>query len=329
MIRFALRVSMCSLCPCPAVVAQAPTFTDATAAAGIDLKHVDGRSGRLYFLEELGSGAAFIDYDNDADLDIYLVNGADLPGFQSTIPPTNVLYANDGHGAFAHATPSAGVGDTGYGVGCCGGDIDNDGYLDLYVTNWGKNILYRNNANGTFRDVTDQANVGDERWGASRAFADYDRDGDPDLYATNCVQFQTDKNKTCRIRGVLTYCKPQDFIANGHVEYNVESFHPGTTYEQTNHLFRNLRDGTFEELSARLGAAFSQKASSRAAVFGDYDDDGDVDMLVTNSNEKPQLLRNDGGNRNNWLRVRVRGTVHELEAVPVNQLIYIDEPEGD
>ena len=473
--RVALIALVASSGMCQGLSAQAPTFTDATAAAGIHFKHTDGRSGRFYFVEELGSGAAFLDFDNDADLDVYFVNGADLPGFQSQIPPTNALYRNEGDGKFLDVTKFAGVGDTGYGVGVCGGDTDNDGYFDLYVTNFGRNILYSNNGDGSFADVTDRAAVGDRRWGASCAFGDVDMDGDLDLYATNYVEFALDKNKTCETRGIVTYCNPQDFagsadvlyrnnedgtftditaaagvhkprgrglgavwgdydndgyldlyvandtnenylfhnegdgtfvdmalyggvalsengemesgmgvnfgdydndrfldvvvtnfqdqtatlyhndgdgffsdvsyvsrtgektlaslgwgagffdydndgykdlfIANGHVEYNVESFHPETTYEQSNHLFRNLMNGTFEEVTGRAGVEFARRTPSRGAAFGDYDEDGNVDILVTNSNEKAQLFRNETRNDNNWIKVRVVGTTSNRSAI--------------
>ena len=120
------------------LAAQTPTFTDVTTEAGIDFKHTNGRSGEFYFVEQLGSGAAFFDYDNDGNLDLYFVNGADLPGSESEKPPTNRLYRNNGDGTFTDVTEIAGVGDKSYGVGCCVGDYDNDGYLDLYVTNFGK-----------------------------------------------------------------------------------------------------------------------------------------------------------------------------------------------
>ena len=456
------------LCTCQILNAQTPIFTDVTREAGIEFQHTDGRSGQYYLLEELGSGAAFFDYDNDDDLDIYFVNGTYLPGAHAERQPTNALYRNNGDGTFTDVTNLSGVGDTGYGVGCCVGDFDNDGYLDIYVTNFGKNVLYRNNGDGTFSDVTDAANVGDGRWGASCAFADYDKDGDLDLYAANYVEFKLDENKVCHRGGVRTYCPPQAFegvadvlyrnngdgsfsevtkeadvfnprgrglgvvwgdydndgyldlyvandtnenylyrnnrdgtfsdaaffagcalsehgkmesgmgvdfgdydndgfldiavtnfqnevatlyrnngngfftdvsypsgtgektlpslgwsvcffdydndtdkdlfIANGHVYDNVELFDPSTAFAQTNHLFENLGNGSFEEVTDQIGTDFSRKTPSRGAVFGDYDNDGDIDILVTNSNSKPQLLRNDGGNRNNWVKVRAIGT---------------------
>ena len=126
------------------------SFTDITAAAGLQFHHSDGRSGQRYFLETVGSGAAFFDYNRDGWIDIYFVNGADLPGFRSPQSPTNRLYRNNTDGTFRDVTDSAGVGDTGYGAGCAVGDYDNDGNLDLYVTNFGANVLYRNNGDGTF-----------------------------------------------------------------------------------------------------------------------------------------------------------------------------------
>ena len=126
------------------------SFIDITEAAGLGFQHVDGRSGQRYFLETVGSGAAFFDYDGDGLIDIYFVNSADLPGFSSPEPPTNQLYRNNGNGTFTDVTEQAGVGDTGYGAGCAVGDYDNDGDPDLYVTNFGANVLYRNNGDGTF-----------------------------------------------------------------------------------------------------------------------------------------------------------------------------------
>ena len=199
--RFTFHVFILLLFAPLALAAQTLTFTDVTAEAGIGFKHTSGRSGEFYFVEQLGSGAAFFDYDNDGDLDIYFVDGADLPGFQSKKPPTNHLYQNNGDGTFTDVTDFAGVGDKSYGIGCCVGDYDNDGHLDLYVTNFGKNRFYRNNGDGTFTDVADRTNVGDVRWGASCAFADYDNDGHLDLYVTNYVQYQLDQNKTCQNKG--------------------------------------------------------------------------------------------------------------------------------
>ena len=179
------------------VTAQVPLVDSSCRGTGIHFQHTDGRSGEKYFVETLGSGAAWFDYDQDGDLDIYFVNGADLPEMRSDVPPTNALYRNNGDGSFTDVTSDAGVGDAGYGFGCCAGDYDNDGFSDLYVTNFGQNLLYHNNGDGSFTDMTDEAGVGDSRWGTSAAFADYDNDGDIDLFVANYVAYQLENNPVC------------------------------------------------------------------------------------------------------------------------------------
>ncbi|MBI1927863.1 VCBS repeat-containing protein [Candidatus Poribacteria bacterium] len=166
----------------------------------------------------MGSGVALFDYDNDGALDIYFVNGCDLPPPPLLSPPSpleakrarNALYRNDGE-RFTEVTDEAGVGDSGYGLGCCVGDYNNDGFDDLYVTNFGPNVLYRNNGDGTFTDVTAQTGVGGEELSSGCAFADYDNDGFLDLYVANYVQFRIEENPKCSRQGVLTYCTPEAF----------------------------------------------------------------------------------------------------------------------
>ncbi|MBT5713290.1 hypothetical protein HOI71_19750, partial [Candidatus Poribacteria bacterium] len=176
----ALRCALALFCLC-AVARGEVAFTDVTAEASIDFQHFDGRNGQYHFIETLGSGVAWIDYDADGDDDLYFVNGARLYDTPPGPEPTNALYRNDGDGTFTDVTASAGVGHAGYGHGACVGDVDGDGDLDLYVTNYGANVLYRNEGDGTFTDITTPAGVGDDGWGTSSAFADYDLDGDLDL----------------------------------------------------------------------------------------------------------------------------------------------------
>ena len=145
-------------------------FVDATAAAGISFQHVDGRTGEKFLIETLGSGALFFDFDADGALDLYIVNATHIPPpvaekTSQTHLPQNKLYRNNGDGTFTDVTHKAGVGDTGYGVGCAAADIDNDGFPEIYVTNYGRNTLYHNNGDGTFTDVTQKAGVGDETLG--------------------------------------------------------------------------------------------------------------------------------------------------------------------
>ena len=174
-----------------------PRFYDATQEAGIDFVHVNGANGQKFVIETVGPGGGFFDYDGDGRLDIYLINGAAVPGTDYDHAPQNALYHNRGNGTFADVTAHAGVGDTGYGMGCAVGDYDNDGDLDLYVTNFGANVLYRNEGDGTFTDVTGAAQVGDEGWGASAAFADIDRDGFVDLYVGNYHNFSYTNHRVC------------------------------------------------------------------------------------------------------------------------------------
>ena len=251
------------------------SFTDITAAAGLQFHHVDGRSGERYFLETVGSGAAFFDYDGDGWIDIYFVNGADLPGFRSPQSPTNVLYRNNGNSTFTDVTEQAGVGDTGYGGGCAVGDYDNDGNLDVYVTNFGTNVLYRNNGDSTFTDVTQHAGVGDKRWSLGCAFADYDNDGFVDLYVTNYIDFHFETHTNCTQKGVAAYCPPESFEGA-----------PDT-------LYRNNGDGTFTDVTTIAGV-YNEGGKGMGVVFGDYDNDGDADCYVGNDAGENFLYQNRG-----------------------------------
>ena len=180
--------------PCHAQMAV--QFVDVTAEAGITFRHINGASDRKFYLETMGSGAAFLDYDNDGDLDLYIVNGGPLPGFETSDQPTNLLYQNNGDSTFTDITAAAGVGDTNYGMGCIAADYDNDGDADLYVTNFGENLLYRNNGDGTFTDVTTHAGVGNgQKWSSSCAFVDYDYDGNLDLYVVNYLDYDIAKDR--------------------------------------------------------------------------------------------------------------------------------------
>ena len=484
MIRFPLRpdkpqlflflVLLCTtLSP---LVGQAVTFVEVAAESGIDFKHTDGESGKRLFNEQYGSGGGFFDYDNDGYLDIYLINARPQGAQTDAVLPTNVLYHNNGDGSFTDVTGVAGVGDTGYGVGATTGDYDNDGDVDLYLTNFGPNVLYRNNGEGTFTTVAETAQVADTGWGASCAFADFDNDGFLDLYVTNYANYTLDAHKTCYRHNIPVYCGPssyppqpdvfyhnngdstftnlteqngllsvpaahglgvtvgdtdndgdldiyvandQDFnflfenrgdgtfeeigllsgvscsdtgkaeagmgvafadfdndgkldltvsnfqketntlyqnagdnffidttipagiaehthrylgwgigfldydndgykdifVANGHTMDNITEVDRSTTTPQQNLLFRNLGNGQFADVTAQMGKGFALRKTSRAAAFGDYDNDGDIDILVTNWNQTADLLRNDGGNQNNWIQVQAIGTESNRSAI--------------
>ena len=461
------------------VLAQAsaaqPQFTDQIETSGIAFQHTFGDLEKKYILEAHGTGAAFFDYDNDGDLDLYVVNGSTFATYQHKSGPGNVLYANNGNGTFVNATARAGVGDAGWGAGCAVGDYDNDGDLDLYVTNYGPNILYRNKGDGRFADI--RAGVGGDDYSASAVFFDYDNDGDLDLYVTNYVVFdvhdmpdETFQEENCVfLGGIRVYCGPKGmpsagdilyrndgngvfadvtasagisaandyyglgvvpadydndgdldlfvandetpnvlfqnnsdgtfedvallagvaynadgdeeagmgvdfgdfdndgdedlyvtnffretntlyenegqgtfmdittmaglaaptlsllgwgtrffdydndgdldlFVANGHVYPQVDRVPTGSSYRQPNQLFSNQGKGEFLEVSAQSGPGLGIEKVSRGASFGDYDNDGDVDVFVVNLNDAPSLLRNDGGNSHNWLTIQVFGT---------------------
>lgn len=261
-------------------------FVDATTAAGIDFQHVDGRTGEKYLIETLGSGALFFDFDLDGHLDLYIVNATHIPppidgkSVQTAEFPQNRLYRNTGNSTFTDVTHKAGVGDTGYGVGCAAADINNDGYPEIYVTNFGRNRLYANNGDGTFTDITQRAGVGDERWGTSAAFLDYDLDGDLDLYVVNYMKFSIAENRWWETRGIRTYCSPTDQIAGSHF------------VGEPDILYRNNGDTTFTDVTQNAG--ISHRALGLAVAVGDYDNDGYPDIHIANDMEADRFYRNNG-----------------------------------
>ncbi len=255
-----------------------PIFTEVASQSGIDFQHINGSTGRFYYPEAYGSGVVFLDYDNDGDQDLYLVNSAALPGFIESFEPTNALYRNNGDGTFADVTTQAGVGDRGYGLGVCAADYDNDGHIDLYVTNFGPNVLYRNNGDGTFVDVTAQAGVGDPRMSTSAAFADYDGDGYLDLYVANNAEVPIANAKECRHGVVQVYCGPGQYEGVAGV------------------LYHNEGDGTFTDVTRQAGM-YDESGRQLGVVFSDYDVDGDVDLYIANDTKANWLYRNDGGGK--------------------------------
>ena len=259
-------------------------FTDVTDKAGIDFLHFDGRTGDKYLIETLGSGALFLDYDSDGDQDLYIVNASQISptdDFKNNLNPnTNTLYRNNGDATFTDVTQIAGVGDTGYGVGCAAADINNDGFPEIYVTNFGANRLYLNSGNGTFTDISEKAGVGDERWGTGCAFLDYDLDGYIDLYVVNYMQYAVPSEKGWIIRGVRTYCSPTDQIDKSNFK------------SESDILYRNNGDGTFIDVTEQAG--IKHRALGLAIAVGDYDNDGDADIHIANDMEPDLLYQNNG-----------------------------------
>ena len=460
----------------PLFSAAAIQFVDVTEEAGINFHHINGAEGAFHLPETLGAGGAFFHADNDGFLDVYLVNS----GYWDK-PVVSALYRNNRDGTFTDITTAARVENRGnYGQGAACADYDNDGNVDLYVTNFGANVLYRNNGDGTFTDVTVSAGVGDPGWSSSACFLDYDADGYLDLFVVNYLVYSLDvPYLPCGEDGIQTYCHPslfegapdtlyrnngdgtftdvsqaagvggiggmfhgkglgvvsadfnndgapdlyvanddtrndffynngdgtfseisllagcaysfngiaqagmgvavadynadswldifvtnlsyetnalyrnngdgtftdviyeahlgkesflfvgfgtgffdadndgwQDiFIVNGHILDNIEDTHDVLTYRQPDQLFRNKGDGTFQEVSESAGAYFQRVAVSRGALFGDYDNDGDVDLLVTQSNGPAILLENKTEAQNNWVSIKTVGVISNRDGI--------------
>ena len=232
-------------------------------------------SGEHYFNEIMGGGAALFDFDNDGDLDLYLLQGRELGPDLTFAPPagmplTDRLYRNDlqpGGGAtlrFTDVTEASGIEAAGYGMGVATGDFDNDGWTDLYVTNFGSNQLLRNRGDGTFDDVTAASGADDPRWSVAATFFDFDRDGWLDLYVGNYVDYSLEGHTPCPLpSGVLTYCAP------------------GAYPPATDSLFRNRGDGTFEDVSASSGIG-AEAGSGLGAVAADFNGDRWIDLYVAN-----------------------------------------------
>ena len=251
-------------------------FADVTEDAGIRFKHTSGLSGRKYGVEALGSGAAFFDYNGDGHIDLYVVNGADLPGHISPQSPRNALYRNRADGRFV--ATAAGVADTSYGMGCSAGDYDNDGDADLFVANFGPNVFYRNEG-GRFADVTAAAIPDSDRsWSTGSAFADYDLDGDLDLYVANYLdyQFETD---------------PLD--ENGRLKKDRRHYAPTEYPGRRDFLYRNKGDGRFVDVTEEAGL-LSLEGRELGVVFFDWDGDGDPDLFQANDATPNFLYRNEG-----------------------------------
>ena len=462
-----------------ALPASPVSFIDVARPAGISFVHDNAASPDKYLIETMGAGCAWIDYDQDGLLDLYLVNSAATKLYTPKHALRSALYHNNGDGTFTDVTDRAGVGAEGlFGMGVAVGDFNNDGFPDLFVLGYGRCILYRNNGDGTFTDITTKSGVENRgRWASSAAWFDYDNDGRLDLIIANYVDWTPENNFYCGDRGsgMRSYCHPdvykgtpptlyhnngdgtftdvsstsgigakpgnglgvvtfdydgdgwQDifiandsmpnflfrnkrdgtfeevgylagvavsgdgqaeagmgvdaadltgngqmdlvvthldlqlarlyrnkgngvfddetvrskigyatyhlsgfgtrffdydndgsrdlFIANGHVLDNIQLYRSEARYLEPKLMFRNTGGGLFENVSDRLGSDFQLPRASRGVAVGDFDNDGDLDILVNNNGEAPQLLRNDGGNANHWLSILLIGTRSNRDGV--------------
>lgn len=285
-------------------------FQDVAVKAGLgNWHHTGGTKEKRYLLEAKGPGVCLLDYDNDGWLDIYLVNGSTfeaLAGKQE--PPHAALFHNNHDGTFTEVTHAAGVANDRWGYGCAVGDFDNDGWPDLYLTNYGKNRLYRNNHDGTFTDVAEHAGVAVGRWSAGATFGDYDGDGRLDLFVDGYVVFdeshppvsgsQATSGAACEFRGVGVMCGPR-----------------GLKGEQ-DHLFHNNGDGTFTDVSKRLGSNDDKGYYGLGTLFADVNNDGKPDLIVANDSTPNYLYINNGHggfSEDAYLRgMAVNGDGHEV-----------------
>src|SRR6266853_4158827 len=337
----ALMATACGGHPAlPAAEHNAPDwFTDRAAEAGLAFTHVNGMTGRLYMAEILAPGVALFDMDNDGDLDVYIPQGHTLGSSAKT--SRGSLYRSDLRNLpdgtrqihFTDITSASGIVPTGYGMGVATGDFDNDGFVDLYLTNFGTSQLFHNNGNGTLTDVTASSGTGVSGWSVAATFVDYDRDGWLDLYVGSYLQYSTDASTRCfSPSGALDYCTPNTykplpprlFHNNGNGTFSdvtaksriASEFGPalGVTAadfngdgwidlyvandSQPNQLWINQHDGTFRNTALIAGVALTAEGKAEASMgvdASDFDNDGDDDIVVTEqTGEGHNLYVNDG-----------------------------------
>ena len=268
-------------------------FTERAHESGLDFVHFNGMSGKYLYPELMAPGVALFDYDNDGDLDVFVVQSGMLgktPLNEARPQPRDPslkgrLFRNDGSLHFTDVTEASGINAQGYGMGVATGDFNNDGCVDLYITKLGRNQLYRNNCDGTFTDVSRASRTDDDGWSVSAVFFDFDRDGWPDLFVGHYLEYSVEANKHCyAVNGLFDYCPPH-------------LYRP-----EPSRLLHNNHDGTFTDVTAPAGMA-REYGPTLGVATADFNGDGWIDLFVANDSQQNQLWINqhDGTFRNTAL----------------------------
>ncbi|PYX13288.1 MAG: CRTAC1 family protein, partial [Acidobacteria bacterium] len=275
-----LFLSLVASAQTPAPKLPLPQFKDVAKEAGLTVSHISTPE-KKYIVESMSGGAGLIDCDNDGKLDIITVNGSTIDRFRQGGDPMITLYHQEADFKFSDITKIASLNRKGWGMGVAAADYDNDGLPDIYVTGYGGNALYHNLGNCKFEDVTDKAGVAAGGFSTGAAWADYDKDGHVDLFVARYVHFDMNKlptfgsdEKNCRFKGILVQCGPWGMIGESDL------------------LFHNRGDGTFEEVSKKAGVDDPNRYYGLGVVWGDYDNDGWPDLYVANDAGPNFLYRN-------------------------------------
>ena len=271
----------CSLVLCSPIIGQQPKFIDVSKITGLVTATYAGSQEKNHLLESTGSGVAFLDYDCDGYVDIYLVNGWKITKDSPSIKGRNTLYHNQGDGTFEDRTAAAGVGDNSWGCGVCVADVDGDGWLDLYVTNFGPNCFYRNNGDETFSDLAEQFGIADTGWSVGSTFFDADNDDDLDLYVVNYVDSS--------IAEVLAAKRTLDWQGVEKVMVGPKGLKGGVDL-----FYQNDGHGNFMEKTAEAGLIDIEEFYGLGVCATDFDLDGDTDLFVANDANANYLYQNDG-----------------------------------
>jgi len=261
-----------------------PQLKDITAQSGIKFTHLAAPE-KKYILESMSGGVIVIDYDRDGWQDLYFTNSPTVEMSLKGQKAAGALYHNNGDGTFTDVTAKSGLATPGFAMGGAVGDVNNDGWPDLYITCIGGNKLYRNNGDGTFTDITAKAGIADGRWSTGAAFADYDNDGFVDLAVSNYVDFKLNdlpgfgKSPTCRFRGIDVQCGPRGLRGAG------------------DSLFHNNGDGTFTDVSKATGTDDHPGYYGLGVIWSDFDNTGRPSLYVADDSTPNYLYRNDGAGK--------------------------------